>query len=207
MKCNPLYFILIFLFVLIREPALNLINNINKNLFEKNNLLEINILKDKNTFLENEYQKLIDFKNNIDISYNYTITNVIVNNYSFKNMIISGNNYEINSEVISEEGLIGIVSKINKNSSEVEYLYNTNIVVKINNDAGKIASKDKDNNLIIKELSNYNSVNINDKVYSAFNTYIGKVINIKKNDLDSYVIVKPAISDKPTYVAVIERKV
>ena len=49
----------------------------------------------------------------------YTITNVIKNSYGFNNLIISGNNYFIGDEVISSEGLVGIISKVSQNTSEI----------------------------------------------------------------------------------------
>ena len=205
MKYNPLYFIVIFIMILVRQPFLNLLNNVNKEFFNKNDNLEIKVLKDKITYLNNEYEKLLNFKNNINILNNYTITNTIINNYSFKDLIINGDKYKIGSEVITEDGLIGIVTKNNKGNSTVEYIYNTNIVVKINDVYGKITSKNTDNYLVIKELSNYNNINLNDKVFSANGTYIGKVIKINKSDFDTYILVEHVINKKINYVAVIER--
>lgn len=205
MKHNYLLYILLFLVVLLRGNIISLINNVGRYLFVKNDSLEINILKNKVANLEREYDSLLSFKNNINIKENYIITNYYLNNYSYDKLLINGNSYHINDEVINEHGLIGIINNIYLNYSEVKYIYNTNIPVIINDLEGKISSKDQDNNLIIKEITNYSNINLNDKVYSVYGTYIGKVINIINNDLDDYIIVKPISINKSKYVAVISR--
>ena len=78
-------------------------------------------------------------------------------------------------------------------------------MVKISNSEGKITGKNEQNNLIIKEVSNYNDIKINDKVYSVHMTYIGKVVNILYEDLDNIIIVKPVSTDNLDYVGVIEK--
>lgn len=205
MKNNYLIYLLVIISILFRNPILNLINNFNSNFFLKDNNIEIKLLEEKNRLLKSEYQNLLDFKNNIKFEYNYTICNIMKNNYGFGYYIINGDNYSIGDEVINENGLIGVVSKINNKTAEVKKIYNTNLIVKINNETGKIISKDKDNNLIIKEISNYNDISLNDLVYSTNDTYIGKVIKIKYDVLDNYLTVKTINLDNIKYVAVISR--
>ena len=205
MKNNYLIYLLVIISILFRNPILNLINNFNSNFFLKDNNIEIKLLEEKNRLLKSEYQNLLDFKNNIKFEYNYTICNIMKNNYGFGYYIINGDNYSIGDEVINENGLIGVISKINNKTAEVKKIYNTNLIVKINNEMGKIISKDKDNNLIIKEISNYNDISLNDLVYSTNDTYIGKVIKIKYDVLDNYLTVKTINLDNIKYVAVISR--
>ncbi|MDD4706458.1 MAG: rod shape-determining protein MreC [Bacilli bacterium] len=205
MKYNYLIYLIVIISILFRNPIINLINNFTNNFFLKNNNIEIKVLEEKNKILIEEYQNLLDFKNNIKFEYNYTICNVMKNNYGFGNYIINGDNYSIGDEVINEKGLIGIISKINNKTSEVKKIYNTNLIVKINNETGKIITKDKDNNLIVKEISNYNDISLNDVVYSINNTYIGKIIKIKYDVLDNYLTVKTIDLDNIKYVAVISR--
>lgn len=202
---NYYIYLLLICSILFKEPILNLINNLNSNLFLKNNNTEIKLLNQKNQILEKEFNSLLDFKNNIEIKYNYTLSNVLKNNYGFGNLIITGEDYNIGDEVINQDGLVGIISKINYQTSEVTKIYNTNIIVKINNETGKIVSKDKDNNIIIKEISNYNDIEINDIVYSTNGTYIGKIIKIKYDVLDNYLTVKTINLDSVNYIAVISR--
>lgn len=205
MKYKYSLFIVVFLFVLLREPFLCLITNINKFFTVPSNDLEMNLVKSKNIYLEKEYEKLLDFKNNIDITYDYIITNAIVNNYSFDKILINGNDYEINDEVVNENGLVGLISKVSGKHSEVTPIYDTKILVKINDIEGKILRKDDNNNLIVGNLSNYDDINVNDKVYSNKDSYIGKVVSVSKRDVITEVVVETTTIQKNCYVAVIRR--
>lgn len=203
MKPNYLMFLLIFIIILFKGSILNLFNNIESAFINKNNNIEINVLKRRIASLEDNYNKLIDFKSRINIDENYTITNIYPNNYGFDKLIVNGK-FNIGDEVINEEGLVGIVNKVYPNYSEINYIYDTNIVVKINDINGKIVGKDDNNNLIIKELSNHSIINNNDEVYNINDIYIGKVIEVRELDFDTCVIVKP-IDLNNNYVAVITR--
>ena len=169
------------------------------------NDLEMNLVKSKNVYLEKEYEKLLDFKNNIDITYDYIITNTIVNSYGFDKILINGNDYDINDEVVNENGLVGLISKVNGKHSEVTPIYDTKILVKINDIEGKILRKDDNNNLIVGNLSNYDDINVNDKVYSNKDSYIGKVLSVSKRDVNTEVVVEITTLKKSSYVAVIRR--
>ena len=205
MKHNYLLYILLIFVVVFKSSILNIVNNITDNLFIKNDNLELKLIKKENEYLINQYQSLKDFKNNINNDSNYLITNVIKTNYGFDNLIISGTNYQIGSEVLSENGLVGIISKINTKNTTVDYIYNTNIVVKINNETGKITSTDDFKNIIVKEISNYNNVSLNDDVYSIHGSYIGKIIEIKYDVLDNYLTIKTVDLKHLDYVGVVER--
>ncbi len=205
MKYKYSLFIVVFLFVLLREPFLCLITNINKFFTVPSNDLEMNLVKSKNIYLEKEYKKLLDFKNNIDITYDYIITNTIVNSYGFDKILINGNVYDINDEVVNENGLVGLISKVNGKHSEVTPIYDTKILVKINDIEGKILRKDDNNNLIVGNLSNYDDINVNDKVYSNKDSYIGKVVSVFKRDVNTEVVVETTTIQKNCYVAVIRR--
>ena len=204
MKRKYILYLTILLVVLFRMQILNIFNNFSYLFLKKETNPEIEILQKEVSDLTDEYSKLLDFKNSIVLNESYTITNIYKNNYGFDKMIVNGT-YKINSEVVTKDGLIGIVSKSMYNTSEVKYLYNTGIMVKISNSEGKITGKNEQNNLIIKEVSNYNDIKINDKVYSVHMTYIGKVVNILYEDLDNIIIVKPVSTDNLDYVGVIEK--
>lgn len=201
MKYNYLSFIVLFLIIILKEPIMQNINNL---MYIRNNNLEIKTLKNQNKGLEKEYQELLTFKNNIKLDNNFTITNTLKTNYDFNKLNINGK-YNLNDEVVNENGLIGIITKTNHNFSEMTYLYNTNLTIKIDNITGKIISKDQNNNLIIGELSNHNNININDNVYSLYNTYIGKVIKINYEVLDTTILVETPNPRNINYVAVISR--
>lgn len=201
MKYNYLSFIVLFLIIILKEPIMQNINNL---MYIRNNNLEIKTLKNQNEELEKEYQELLTFKNNIKLDNNFTITNTLKTNYDFNKLNINGK-YNLNDEVVNENGLIGIITKTNHNFSEMTYLYNTNLTIKIDNITGKIMSKDQNNNLIIGELSNHNNININENVYSLYNTYIGKVIKINYEVLDTTILVETPKPQNINYVAVISR--
>ena len=200
MKNNKyIFLVIIFLVIISRNSLVNLINNTLKSFFIKDNNIEINYLNSEINRLKNEYNSLLDFKNNININENYYISNIYKNNYSFDKLIINGTNYNINDEVLNNDGLIGFISKISDKYSEIKYIYNSRVPVKINNEYGKIIGSDIDNNLIVSEVEN---VNINDKVYSVNNSYIGKVIKIDNNNLNKKIIIKTIDLSNINYVLV-----
>ncbi len=207
MKPNYLLYITLFLLIIFRTCFINMVNNLGEMFFNDKDELQVKVLNDKIKSLETEYAALVDFKNNINIKSNYTLTNLYMNNYSFDKLLINGDNYQKGDEVISVEGLIGIIYKTYLNYSEVSYIYDTKLPVKINNNEGKIIGKDDDNNLIVKELTNYNDISLNDKVLSTNNTYIGKVIKIDKSALDTIVKVKTVDMKNIHYVVVISRQI
>ena len=199
MKNKSIFFLILLIIIISRNSILNLINNTFKIFLNKDNTLEINYLNDEITRLKEEYNKLLDFKNNININETCTITNVYKNNYGFNKLIINGDNYNLYDEVLTKEGLIGYISKINNKYSEISYIYNTKVPVRINDNYGKIISSDKDNNIIISEIDN---ANLNDSVYSVNNSYIGKVIKIDNMDLNTTITVKPIDLKNIDYVLV-----
>lgn len=205
MKHNYLLYLTLFAVIIFRNSFVNLVNNLGFYFFNQKDNLVVNVLNQKITYLEKEYSELLDFKNNIKIKSNYTLSNVYLNNYSYDKLLINGSNYQKGDEVITLDGLIGIITNIYYNYSEVSYIYNMHIPVKINNYEGKIVNKDENNNLIIKEVTNHHNININDKVYSINNTYIGKVIKIDKENIDTKLIVQPISNKNINYVAVISR--
>lgn len=199
MKNKSIFFLILLIIIISRNSILNLINNTFKIFLSKDNTLEINYLNNEITRLKEEYNNLLDFKNNISIDETCTITNVYKNNYGFDKLIINGDNYNLYDEVLTKEGLIGYISKINNKYSEISYIYNTKVPVRINNNYGKIISSDKDNNIIISEIDD---ANLNDSVYSVNNSYIGKVIKIDNMDLNTTITVKPIDLKNIDYVLV-----
>ena len=200
MKNNKyIFLVIIFLVIISRNSLVNLINNTLKSFFIKDNNIEINYLNSEINRLKNEYNSLLDFKNNININENYYISNIYKNNYSFDKLIINGTNYNIYDEVLNNDGLIGFISKISDKYSEIKYIYNSRVPVKINNEYGKIIGSDIDNNLIVSEVEN---VNINDKVYSVNNSYIGKVIKIDNNNLNKKLTIKTIDLSNINYVLI-----
>ena len=204
MKRNYYIFIIIFLVVLFRTSILNLFMNVKKMFTSAEPNIEIVTLKEENRRLKDEYTSLLDFKSRINIDEDYTITNVHKSNYGFDKIVLNGS-FKENSEIVSDDGLVGIITKSDNNLSYGDYLFNTHILVRIDDTEGKIYGRDDDGNLLIKEISNYNNIKINDNVSSMHGMYIGKVVNIIYEDLESIIVVKMGGVNNLNYVGVIER--
>lgn len=204
MKRNYYIFIIIFLVVLFRTSILNLFMNVKKMFTSAEPNIEIVTLKEENRRLKDEYTSLLDFKSRINIDEDYTITNVHKSNYGFDKIVLNGS-FKENSEIVSDDGLVGIITKSDGNLSYGDYLFNTHILVRIDDTEGKIYGRDDDGNLLIKEISNYNNIKINDNVSSMHGMYIGKVVNIIYEDLESIIVVKMGSVNNLNYVGVIER--
>ena len=204
MKRNYYIFIIIFLVVLFRTSILNLFMNVKKMFTSAEPNIEIVTLKEENRRLKDEYTSLLDFKSSINIDEDYTITNVHKSNYGFDKIVLNGS-FKENSEIVSDDGLVGIITKSDNNLSYGEYLFNTHILVRIDDTEGKIYGRDGDGNLLIKEISNYNNIKINDNVSSMHGMCIGKVVNIIYEDLESIIVVKMGSVNNLNYVGVIER--
>lgn len=204
MKRNYYIFIIIFLVVLFRTSILNLFMNVKTMFTSAEPNIEIVTLKEENRRLKDEYTSLLDFKSRINIDEDYTITNVHKSNYGFDKIVLNGS-FKENSEIVSDDGLVGIITKSDNNLSYGEYLFNTHILVRIDDTEGKIYGRDDDGNLLIKEISNYNNIKINDNVSSMHGMCIGKVVNIIYEDLESIIVVKMGSVNNLNYVGVIER--
>ena len=204
MKRNYYIFIIIFLVVLFRTSILNLFMNVKKMFTSAEPNIEIVTLKEENRRLKDEYTSLLDFKSRINIDEDYTITNVHKSNYGFDKIVLNGS-FKENSEIVSDDGLVGIITKSDNNLSYGDYLFNTHILVRIDDTEGKIYGRDDDGNLLIKEISNYNNIKINDNVSSMHGMCIGKVVNIIYEDLESIIVVKMGSVNNLNYVGVIER--
>ena len=204
MKRNYYIFIIIFFVVLFRTSILNLFMNVKKMFTSAEPNIEIVTLKEENRRLKDEYTSLLDFKSRINIDEDYTIKNVHKSNYGFDKIVLNGS-FKENSEIVSDDGLVGIITKSGNNLSYGDYLFNTHILVRIDDTEGKIYGRDDDGNLLIKEISNYNNIKINDNVSSMHGMCIGKVVNIIYEDLESIIVVKMGSVNNLNYVGVIER--
>ena len=174
-----------------------------------------NYLKDNElNYYKDEYQKLSGIKNDN----NYILSKIIYRNiYDFySNITISkGKNNAIKkgNVVVSEDGLIGIVSKVNRNSSVVNLVTNkdSKISVKINDTYGILESKN--NKLYVTNLVSESDIKKDMIVYTSGltdiieNIKIGKVKNIRitKDKLEKIVEVELFTNIKNIdYVMVIE---
>lgn len=127
----------------------------------------------KNEEILKKYQELENAYDYQDLlSYSTTPTKILYRDiYDLSNHITvykgSENGIKEKNLVVNEEGLIGIVTKVNKNSSEVDLLINenTNLSVQVNKNYGILKYEKKD--LIIKGINNKGNIEVGDKVYTS----------------------------------------
>ncbi len=142
----------------------------------------------------NNYKKLNENEESTYESANFSLslTRVLYRDiYSFKKeiTIYKGSNDGIkeNMAVINEEGLVGIISKVNKETSVVKLLTNsdTSISIMVNNSYGLL--KYENNNLIITNLTDHTLVQSSNEVYSSglANLYKGINIGVVESKIES----------------------
>ena len=190
--------IIIYLIFLTKDSFIGLINNKDDIANSKCTLENNSIIKD--------YEKLLNFmnltENKQELIYSKVITREI---YEFYDKITITKNENDNIKkgdiVINEYGLIGTISKVNKNSCEVSLITSndTNISVKVGESYGILYSKD--HKLKIKNMKIEGSIKEGDEVYTSGLTLvpvgikIGKVKNIKKDELElEYILDIESIS-------------
>lgn len=157
--------------------------------------------------IENEYNELLkinDFSFNSKL--NLITSKVMLRNiYEFKDIltIYKGQDKDIpvGSPVINAQGLIGIITKSYKTSSEVTLITSkkSNISVRINSSYGIL--KTVENDLVVSDLQVYDDINVGDKIYTSgignlpSDIYIGEVSDITLNntEIEKIVKVKPAV--------------
>ena len=190
--------IIIYLIFLTKDSFIGLINNKDDIANSKCTLENNSIIKD--------YEKLLNFmnltENKQELIYSKVITREI---YEFYDKITITKNENDNIKkgdiVINEYGLIGTISKVNKNSCEVSLITSndTNISVKVGESYGILYSKD--HKLKIKNMKIEGSIKEGDEVYTSGLTSvpegikIGKIKNIKKDELElEYILDIESIS-------------
>ena len=152
--------------------------------------------------IEKDYNELLksnEFLNNSSL--NLIISKVMFRDiYEFSDnlTIYKGSNNDIKEgmPVIDDNGLIGIISNVKKNTSIVKLITNktTNISVKINDSYGIL--KSLDGKVFVSDFSYYDNINIGDKIYTSGignikgDIYIGEVIDIKLNETEIEKIVE-----------------
>ena len=206
-------YILLLLFFLI----IIFISNISY--FNMPNNIDINVIVDDYTkYLESEYNELlkineIDYNANLNVAISRILYRDI---YDYHNYITiykgSNDNLKEGMVVINEFGLVGVVTKVNKNNSIVRLItsVDSNISVKINEYSGIL--KVSNGSLIVSDLSNYDNINVGDKIYTSGignligDIYIGEVreITLNNTNIEKIITVTPAVDfDNLKYIAVI----
>lgn len=193
---NSVIYIILILVILFNQNILILLGNINK-MFLKNNQTtnqEIKVLKTENNDLKNNINELNAIVNLNKYDFDYEVSSIIVRNiYQIYETITveKGNNYGIKKgdPVLNEFGLVGVVKKVNKKTSEVLLITSTktDISIKVSNSFGFLSGYEN-NYLIGSQISNYDDINIGDLVYTSGlgtlpkDLYVGKVKEINLGD-------------------------
>lgn len=206
-KLNLLTIILLLILILFRNNILIFFNNFYNMLFLKNDYesAEIRLLNEKIKYLENEYNTLNDFKENLPLyaNYNYVVTRKIYQeNYLLNSKLVieggSNKNFKEGMAVISESGLVGVISKVESSVSEVNILLNIdNLSVSINGIYGKLLYKD--GKFLVQDISRESLINLNDEVYTSTmgnikeKLYIGKVTSVKDGVIEKEIVVSSSV--------------
>ena len=202
MKYSRLYFILLVI-LLSHSLIINLITNISKLVSNNKNeyLTEVNILKEENKYLKSEIDSIT--KLNSYANYNYKLTRLSYRNVNDKNIFyINGgkdNNFHENYALVNNQGLVGIINKVNDTYSECNTILNmNNLSIKINDDYGTI-SKYQDYYLISEDFSNKDNTKLNDIVYTSElgtikeSIKIGTVKKIDNTSITKKIYIEPFV--------------
>lgn len=178
----------------------------------------INVVTDeKLNYYQEEYKKMQKLLNINYYDYNVIYSKVVLRDiYAFYKEIVigKGSNDGIKKQdiVINDLGVIGVVNEVNKNSSVVMLLTNsdTQLSVKINDSYGMLTSVD--NKIVVKNIKLDKEIKEGDLVYTSGltnipgNVLVGKVISVAKDNLElEYIINVESASNLQNinYVAVI----
>jgi rod shape-determining protein MreC len=158
----------------------------------EDNIKSIKSDNENNLALELNNAYNYNFLTNYNLEYSKVLYRDI---YNLKNEITiykgKNNNIKENNLVINDLGLVGVVTKVNENSSVVRLLTNnkTNISVKIGDYYGIL--KYQDNKLVVEGINNKSNISIGDEVKTSDiailpeNILIGYVTNLS---MDKYEI-------------------
>ena len=192
--------LIIFLLFMFSGSINRFLIAINPNLDTKN--IELNYDK----YLKDELDNIkkinnIEFNDDLDLQvsrvkyrnvYEYSDTLTIYKGFK--------NNVFVNDIVLTNDGLIGIVTKTYDYYSIVTLITNknSNISVKINDAIGIL--KTINNTLVVTNINNYEKVNVDDEIYTSGlgnlpdNIYIGKVKSINLNNTEIEKVVEVNIN-------------
>lgn len=172
---------------------------------------------EKLKYYQNEYEEMQKLLNIEVLDYQAIYSKVILRDiYAFYNEITIGKgSYDGVSKgdlVVNEKGVIGLVKSVNKHTSIVELLTNSNIElsVKINQSYGILTSVD--NEIIVKNVKLDDEIKVGDFVTTSGLTsvpgeiLVGKVSEIKTDTLGlEYILEVDAVAylQDISYVAVL----
>lgn len=147
--------------------------------------------------------KDIDFNDNLDIIVS-RVKYRDVYEYSNTLTIFKGtkNNVNVGDAVLTNNGLVGVISKTYDYYSVVSLITNkkSNISVKINDAVGVL--KLENGKLVVTSINNYKNISIGDEIYTSGlgnlpdNIYVGKVKKVSLNDTEIEKVIEVDIENR-----------
>lgn len=112
------------------------------------------------------------------------------------------NNVNVGDAVLTNNGLVGIISKTYDYYSVVSLITNkkSNISVKINDAVGVL--KLENSKLVVTSINNYKNISIGDEIYTSGlgnlpdNIYVGKVKKVSLNDTEIEKVIEVDIENR-----------
>lgn len=145
----------------------------------------------------------IEFDDNLDIIVSRVKYRDV---YEYSNTLTifkgSKNNVNVGDAVLTNNGLVGIISKTYDYYSVVSLITNkkSNISVKINDAVGVL--KTDEGKVVVTSINNYKNVNVGDEIYTSGlgnlpdNIYVGKVKSVSLNDTEIEKVIKVDIENR-----------
>lgn len=147
--------------------------------------------------------KDIEFDDNLDIIVS-RVKYRDVYEYSNTLTIFKGtkNNVNVGDAVLTNNGLVGVISKTYDYYSVVSLITNkkSNISVKINDAVGVL--KLENSKLVVTSINNYKNISIGDEIYTSGlgnlpdNIYVGKVKSVSLNDTEIEKVIEVDIENR-----------
>lgn len=145
----------------------------------------------------------IEFDDNLDIIVS-RVKYRDVYEYSNTLTIFKGikNNVNVGDAVLTNNGLVGVISKTYDYYSVVSLITNkkSNISVKINDAVGVL--KLENGKLVVTSINNYKNISIGDEIYTSGlgnlpdNIYVGKVKKVSLNDTEIEKVIEVDIENR-----------
>lgn len=192
--------IIFLILILLYEPFINVMSYINiiTSPINDNANTELTLLKEENSYLKEELANLTNLEPFAE--YNYSLTRLSYQElYNDKVITIIGGkdkDYKQGNVLINDKGVVGVIKDVSEHTSIVNLLFAlNNFSVKINDAYGTISDY-QDGYLIVKNISNYESVALNDEVYTSSlgqiheSLYVGYVYKILDHDFSKEIYIK-----------------
>lgn len=147
--------------------------------------------------------KDIDFNDNLDIIVSRVKYRDV---YEYSNTLTifkgSKNNINVGDAVLTNNGLVGVISKTYDYYSVVSLITNkkSNISVKINDAVGVL--KLENGKQVVTSINNYKNISIGDEIYTSGlgnlpdNIYVGKVKSVSLNDTEIEKVIEVDIENR-----------